>query len=246
MTSFFRCIRSDSYKFRHTSMLLVHIFIPVASACMFLAYYLSVNWEISSKIRRYFELTAIAFPLIIGLICSKAIEQESQAGKFQVMLCSTKSRTTTFLSKLTILLFMGIFSTILAVGIFAIVFKTAPYSLYLKTIGVLIIGNVFIYILHLFVGLQYGSGACIGLGIAESLISVLALTGLGDGILGFFPCTWSARLCGYLVYVWQNPSTISIDTKIIKIIIIATITSLVALAFCILWFSKWEGGKCYD
>ena len=116
----------------------------------------------------------------------------------------------------------------------------------LKAAGLLIAGSVFLYILHLFVSLQFGRGASIGLGIVESLISALALTGLGDGKWYYLPCTWSARLCDYLVYSWLNPTKAFGYAEMQKGLIIAIPATIIAFVLSLLWFRNWEGRKSYD
>ncbi|MFA9465414.1 MAG: lantibiotic immunity ABC transporter MutG family permease subunit [Velocimicrobium sp.] len=247
MVTFIRCIRSDCYKFKHTSMLLIHGLIPLGTALLFLGYYSTSSWKVDIKISGFLEVLSISFPLIIGLICSKAIEQEGQAGGFQVMLCNIKSRTVAYASKLALLLLLGTCSIALAVLVFALGFKAAPGILYLKAVGILVAGNFFLYILHQFVSFQYGRGASIGLGIAESLISALALTGLGDGKWYYIPCAWSVRLNDYLVYIWVNPSSTAIgNAEIEKGLLIALLTSCIALFVSFLWFQNWEGRKTYE
>lgn len=247
MTNFIRCIRSDCYKFKHTSMLWIHILIPLILSCLFLAYYSVSPWNSTSKISAFLEAIGVGFPLIIGLISSKAVEQEGQAGSFQGMLCTIKSRALVYTSKLILLILMGTFSVILAIGVFACGFKTVSFGVYLKAAGILTAGSIFIYILHLFISLQYGRGASIGLGIGESLIAALALTGLGDGRWYYIPCTWGARLCDYLVYVLENPSTTAIaNREIEKGLLIVLFASCVAFGASVIWFRKWEGRKSYD
>lgn len=246
MSALLRCIRSDCHKFKRTSMLWIHILIPLATAALFLAYYSVSPWKTDSKISGYFELIGVAFPLMIGLVCSKAIEQEGQAGSFQTMLCGIKSRAAAYSSKLIVLLLMGALSIALAIGIFAVGFKTAPALMYLKAAGLLIAGSVFLYILHLFVSLRYGWGASIGLGIVESLISALALTGLGDGKWYYLPCTWSAHFCDDLVYSWLNPAKTFGYAEIQKCLMIAIPTTMIAYVLSLLWFRNWEGRKIYD
>lgn len=246
MPTLIRCIRSDFQKFRHTSMLWIHILIPLAAAALFIAYYSVSSWKTEAKISGYLEVIGISFPLMIGLISSKAIEQEVQAGSFQTMLCGIKSRTAVYSSKLIVMLTLGILSVAIAIGVFAVGFKTAPEIMYFKAACLLIAGSVFLYIMHLFVSLQYGRGASIGLGIAESLISALALTGLGDGRWYYIPCTWSARLCDSLVYIWLNPAKTIGYEEIQKCLIIAVPATIVAFILSLFWFRNWESRRFYE
>lgn len=243
---FLRCIRSDFYKFRHTSMFLIHLLLPLGAAAVFLAYYTVSPWKPDAKISGYFEMLGVSFPLVIGLVCSKAIEQEGQAGGFQNMLCGTKSRAAVWLSKLTVMLLLGVCSIALAAGTFAVGFKVALPSTYIKIAVLLIAGSVFLYILHLFVSLQYGRGASIGLGIMESLVSALALTGMGDRIWYYIPCTWSARFADDVVYTWLNPAKNFGISEMQKGLLFAVPATIVAMILALLWFRDWEGRKSCD
>lgn len=227
-------------------MLLIHILLPLGAAAAFLAYYTVSPWKPDAKISGYFEVIGVSFPLIIGLVCSKAIEQEGQAGSFQNMLCGIKSRAAIYLSKLIVMILMWAFSIVLAIGVFAVGFKTAPALMYGKVAILIIAGSVFLYILHLFVSLQYGRGASIGLGIVESLISALALTGLGDKAWYYIPCTWSARFGDNLMYEWLNPGKVFGYAEIQKGMMVAIPAMAIALVLSLLWFRNWEGRKTYD
>ncbi|MBW9151235.1 lantibiotic immunity ABC transporter MutG family permease subunit [Clostridium estertheticum] len=250
MIALLRCIKSDFYKLRHTSIPWIHLLIPLAGAIMFLAYYRVSSWDTVKKITGYLETLAIAFPLLIGIISGIVIEQEEQAGNFQTLLCNTKSKNTTYLSKLIVLLLLGSFSIILAVGIFALGFQTMPNIFYLKAAGALVIGNVFLYILHVFISLQFGKGASTGLGIAESLISALMITGLGDGVWRFIPSAWSVRFCDYIVFKFTYHSVNSyatqaaLDTK--QGLFIMLFALCITFAISLFWFKKWEGRKSYN
>jgi lantibiotic protection ABC transporter MutG family permease subunit len=247
MTTLIRCMYSDLKKMKHTSMLWIHILLPLGAAGLFLFYYSMSTWKVDSKISGYLEFIGISYPLIIGLICSKAMEQEGQAGNFQNMLCCIKSRAAMYTSKLIVMLLLGAVSILLAVGVFAAGFKTAPVFLYGKAAEFLVVGNIFLYILHLFVSCQYGRGASIVLGIFESMISALALTGLGDGRWYYIPCTWSARLCDYLIYIWTNPKSADIGAaQINRCVFIAAPATIAAFVFSLLWFRNWEGRKNYE
>jgi len=242
-----RCIKSDFYKLKHTSILWLHLIIPMAVVLMFWGYYASVGAPSISKVNGYIEVLAVAFPFIIGLITSMVIEQEEQAGNFQVLLCSIKSKAITYLSKLILLFLLGSFSITLAVGTFALVYKTVPPIFYLKVAVALLIGNLFLYILHIFISFQFGMGASAGLGVAGSLISALMITGLGDGRWQWIPWAWGVRLCDYITMKTAEPSfSAFISSEMHKgFLVLIPVTCLSVLA-SLFWFRKWEGRKSYD
>ncbi|MCB2314144.1 lantibiotic immunity ABC transporter MutG family permease subunit [Clostridium tagluense] len=243
MVALLRCIKSDFYKLRHTSILWIHLLIPLAGALIFLLYYHMTSKSSIMDISTYLEALAIAFPLLIGLISGIVIEQEQQAGNFQVLLTTSKLKCTTYLSKLILLLLLGFFSVALAVGTFALGFHVVPHLFYLKAAGALFIGNIVIYILHVFISIQFGKGASAGIGVSGSLISALMLTGLGDNIWHFIPWSWSGRFCDYLVFELVSHS-VALDTKQgVFIMLFALCITFVASLF---WFQKWEGRKSYE
>ncbi|MCB2309178.1 lantibiotic immunity ABC transporter MutG family permease subunit [Clostridium estertheticum] len=247
MISLIRCIKSDLYKLRHTSILWIHLVIPLAAAFIFSLYYHITSRNSVMDIKVYLEALAIAFPLLIGLISGIVIEQEEQAGNFQVMLATSKSKCTMYLSKLILLLLLGSFSIALAVGVFALGFQGVSHLFYLKAAAALVIGNAFLYILHVFISLEFGKGASTGIGIAGSLISALMLTGLGDYIWHFMPWAWSVRLCDSMVTKLDYPAfsaQIALDMQKGSVIMLFAIG--IAFFASLFWFKKWEGRKSYN
>lgn len=243
MRTFFRCVQADLLKARHTFLPLIHVFVPLGVAALFLGYYAMSNWNEASELSVYFEVIGGAFPIVIGLLCAKAADLEAEAGSFQTLLSSTVSRGTTWLGALFALLLAAAFSVALAVGTFGAGFCTAPAQLYVYAALLLIGGSVFLYILHLFVAFRFGGGASIGLGIAEMLVAFLALTGLGDGVWYYIPCTWGARLSASLVSAWADPGSAVWGFEIRKGLLTAGGFTLLALFLSLVWFSRWEGRK---
>lgn len=242
-----RCVKSDLYKLRHTSILWLHLLIPLVGAIVFLAYYSSSARGTSmSKISGYLEVLSITFPLLIGLISGMVMAQEEQAGDFQILLCGIESKFLTYLSKLMLLVLLGSFSIALSVGTFGLVFQTASPLLYLTAAGALLVGNLFLYVLHVFISLQFGMGASIGLGVAGSLVSALMLTGLGDGRWQWIPWAWAVRLVDYVVLKAMNPSLYALVSAELHN---GFLVMIVVLCFSILaslyWFENWEGRKSH-
>ena len=64
-----------------------------------------------------------------------------------------------------------------------------------------------IYLLHFFLAMRFGSGACLAAGVTQSLIAALLFTGLGDGLWMWFPCGWSGHLLLYYVK-WKTESEV--------------------------------------
>lgn len=250
-----RSIRAEFYKIRHTWLPWAYLLLPLSYAL--LAYFsckvtgLKFQ-EPGSNIEGYLELLGGVFPIIIGLITAKAADMEASSGQFQNMLSITTSRKTTMIGKTCSLLLCALFSISLAVGSFHLLYGEALAGLqgndviWVYAVVLLFCGCLFPYVFHILISFQFGSGASIGLGFVESLIAFLALTGLGDGIWYYIPCTWMARLSGSLIQMWLYPNQMVFYMEIRKCALFAAPTTLLLLLVLLGWFSRWEGRAAVD
>ena len=244
-----RLLRAELLKTKRTPFLLTHLIVPIIISGLFLAYYSYSPWNFAWKISGYFQALSCGFPIIIGLVCAMAAEQEANAGHFQGMLTATKIKIVAYLSKLILLLLFSFGAILLSFGIFSVGFiellheDTFGYQFYFIAGCILFASFAFLYILHLFVSLHFGKGASIGLGIVGSLIVALLLTGLGDGIWSFIPYGWG----GHFISLWEMKAS-GLDLSTVEIglqegIIASVCGTLFALVLSCLWFWKWEGRK---
>jgi ABC-2 type transport system permease protein len=210
MVQFFRLVRADFQKIKRSSLLWIHILVPIFIAAAFVAYYSFSPVKEVSKISGYFEVLSIGFPLIIGIVTSNALEKEEEAANFQQLL-TAECRMAGFLSKIVMLFLLELFSLFIAAGVFAAGMKFSKVdnlisaAIYGKIVLLLFSSMIFLYFLHVLCSLKFGSGASIGLGIGESLISALMLTGLGDKIWKWIPCAFGVRFSDY--YIALNANT---------------------------------------
>ncbi|WP_179032573.1 lantibiotic immunity ABC transporter MutG family permease subunit [Paenibacillus kribbensis] len=247
MISFFRYLKADMLKLRRQPMLLVHLFVPLLGISIFLAYYSFTPYLPTSKVEGYLQVLAVSLPTLIGIVCSMATDQEAAAGKFQQLLTSPV-KLLPFLSKFSLLLLLGLGSVLLAsVGFgtgFIYLLDESPYSLgfYVLAACILFSASIFIYAFHFFMSVRFGKGASIGLGIAESLLSALLLTGLGDHPWIYIPCAWASRF----VTIWVQygagsaaapPNVMQLDWGI-GYCALGTLAIMVLLG---LWIWRWEG-----
>ncbi|WP_230874899.1 lantibiotic immunity ABC transporter MutG family permease subunit [Lysinibacillus cavernae] len=242
-----RLLRVECLKIKRTPFLFTHLLVPIAISGLFLAYYSYSPWDFQGKVTAYFQGLACGLPIIIGLVCAMASEQEANAGHFQVMLATTNIKIKSFMSKLLLLLLFSFGAIFLSIAIFSIGFRELlhevdfDYSFYSTAACILFGSHVILYIFHLFVSLQFGKGASIGLGVVESLVVALLLTGLGDSIWPFLPYGWS----GHFVSLWILKSVGTDVTLLETSIHIGMMACLggIMLAFALscLWFWRWEG-----
>lgn len=213
MRTLINYIRADFIKMKHLSILVAHIAIPIGTATAFLMYYAYANWDEYSKVATYYQVLGMGFPTLIGLFCAMLAEQELSAGNFQNILSALK-RPIAFFSKLLVLILFGMGAVLLASVMFGMGYffllgqQYIRYSLYIEAAFMMMGSNIFLYILHMFLALRFNKGVTIGLGVVESLLSALFLTGLGDGIWIFVPAAWANRFI--TIFLLQRISTYDI------------------------------------
>ena len=150
----------------------------------------------------------------------------------------------TYIGKLSFLMICAFGATFLALGTFAALYRDAPASLYLKAGILLLITMLPIYLIHLFVGMSFGKGASMGLGIAGSLIAALMITGLGDATWKYIPWAWGVRAMDYTVLAWDSPQLYAqVKTDFFSGMIISVCCTVCLLIASLVWFHGWEGGK---
>ncbi|ERI94116.1 putative antibiotic ABC transporter protein MutG [Clostridiales bacterium oral taxon 876 str. F0540] len=249
MIAFFRLVMADFQKIRRSSILWIHVVIPVLTIINFLSYYSFSKASTFGKVSGYMEMLSIAFPILIGVITSAAVEQESSSGGFQELLMS-KHKLMSFFSKFFMLLLLAFTALLAAVGGFALGFKYLlnqnifEPAFYMNMIIILFGSVIFLYLMHTMCSFIFGAGASIGLGIAESLIAALMLTGLGEGIWRYIPCSWGGRLCNYYMLIETNRKEAFIFMKEFQNgNLICFITTVILIIISLIWFNRFEGRR---
>lgn len=249
MTDFIRCLRSDSIKLKRLPIQLAHILIPICLAGLFLFYYSFTSWNDVGKVSAYLQVIGIGFPFLIGLFSVLLAEQEQGAGNYQEMLAFPK-RLPVFFSKLLLLIGWGAFSSLLACLLFGIGSRyvleeqVVGILFYVKMAFILIGSSVSLYTLHLYLAFYFNKAISIGVGITESLVSALFLTGMGDGIWSYVPCSWSSRFVTYALTMEIEKGPLEPGCKVaIYLCVIITIISFVLYG---IWACRWEGQSSSD
>lgn len=242
MVSVLRCLKAEYEKSKHSKLLFIHWIIPFLCAVIFAGYYHISIWEKFVKISTYLETLAVAFPFLTGIIVGMAVQIENQAGHFQLMLGTIPSRTAAYIGKLGFLILNALMGTFLALGVFAVLYRETPVVLCMKT-GVLLVETMIpIYMIHLMIGMEFGKGASMGVGIVGSLISALMMTGLGDVVWKYIPWAWGVRAMEYLVLSWNKPYIYKqIKQDFFCGMAVCIVCTGVLLIVSLLWFRNWEG-----
>lgn len=243
----FRCLKAECLKCRHSALYYIHLVVPIIGALIFAAYYQGVSWSATEKVTAYLEILAVAFPFLIGIIVGLVIQTEAQAGGFQVMLGMIPSRVASYIGKICFLVICALVAVILALGVFAGIYREAPLDIYCKAGVLLLFTALPIYLLHMLVGMHYGKGASMGLGIVGSLVAALMITGMGDAIWNYVPWAWGVRAMDYIVLAWDKPDLYAqIQWDFMRGMWITFVVICCLLAISLLWFGRWEGQKGND
>ncbi len=244
-----RIIKSEFYRLKHTAIIWVHLILPIVYATFyfFLAKTTGIkNFPKEDVIEIFLVLLSVIFPIIIGAITAKVSDLEMNAGNFQVMLSSTKSRTKAYICKLIVLMMGSLFSTAISVIIFGMLFKNQRIIDYFIEMMLVFVGTLGIYIINLWVSIAIGAGASLGLGFFGTLLAGLSMTVLGDKIWYFIPYSWPSRLSlTYLVGNKLSNSSI-IKGELLKFSFIAILIVVVLLLISTIWFNKWDGKPYMD
>ena len=233
-------IRSELYKIKHTWLAWAHIVIPIAYSLLFYGAAKTTGlkyFEENDIVQTYFVLLGAAMPIIFSFITSKVVDMEISAGKFQVLLSTTKSRTKAYIGKLIVLEIGFVLSLTLSVTIFAILTGYQNISDWLVEFFLIFINSISLYMIHLWVSILLNSGASIGLGFLETMIALLSMTVIGDSIWYFIPCTWSSRLPAS--YIMMSNSFFYKELRLWDFA--AFIITLALFISSIIWFNKWDG-----
>lgn len=237
-----RLVRCELKKMRHSLLLLLHLVVPFLGALVFLFYYHISAWSGEAKVDAYMQVLAVSFPFLIGLICPMSIQAEEE-GKLQTFFMLASRKYEALLAKWFALLFMGAVSTTLTIGLFALGYpivvgeNPVSASYYIAAGLVIWASQGVIYLIHLFLSLQFGKSVSIGAAILGTVLSAIMLTGLGEGRWFYIPYGWGGRLYSYLVLY-------SVENTKGYIICSGMAVAIIAMVFC--WFQRFEGRKCQE
>lgn len=166
---------------------------------------------------------------------------EMSAGKYQVLLSTTKSRSKAYIGKLLVLELGFVISLALAIIIFAVLTGYQNMLDWLIEFFLILISSLSLYMIHLWVSIVLSNGASIGLGFLETMIALLSMTVIGDNIWYFIPCTWTSRLPAMYI-IMRKVSDLSYFYKELRIwSFVALFVILILFISSIIWFNKWDG-----
>lgn len=250
MSECYRLCRAEGIKLRHTILFWLHLILPAGGCLLFLSYYSFAPQDEIQQISAFLQAIGIAYPLAAGVACARSVELE-EGNHFQTFLGTASRKTNALLAKWAVLQGMGLLAVLAAVFLFAGGYHwalgksglTAQHYL-LSCLG-LWLGSIPLYAEHLFLNLRFSKSVSMGVGVAQFLLAALFLTGLGDGLWQFFPCTWSARgTMEILSRSLQGGAGNGDDGQVA-----AGVCALLLGLLCVImltWFQFYEGRQCND
>lgn len=198
-------IKAELLKYQRTALLWMHLGIPVLGAVLFLFYGRISGIGAWRKISLYVETLSIVFPAVSAIVCALAAEQEKRAGNLYHVLCMPGGKWKGMGVKYLVLCGLGFAALVLALGLYGagaaagVIQPAGSIRLYLYLAGILMLSQFVLYAWHLVLAFQFTNGVCIGIGITESLLAALLMTGLGDGIWYWIPCSWGGHFAEYFI-----------------------------------------------
>lgn len=241
------CLKADFYKQKRSVLWFLHILLPLGLVGLFLLYMRITNKQTISYVELYLEVLGFSFSFVIAIICGMVAQQEKEAGNFYVLLCIAQKRTHTFISKMILLFFMEAISIGIAILPLSFFFLKGSMHVWIWICISFFFANIFLYLQHFMISLRYGFGISAFIGIVESLVAALFLTGLGDHIWYVFPCSWSARMGVYVLRFFEKPAIKeAILKELFKQIGIGSVFVIVLLGISILWYNNWQGNQSVE
>lgn len=228
-------LHADLLKMKRMPVIAAHLLIPVITSVSFLLYDSFSGWDRYTQMAAFFQTIGAGFPALAGIFTAGVMEQERSAGCFQNLLAFPQKRVG-FLSKLILLLILGLFSVLLTAVLFGIGFGCVGKCV----VAALIMwcGGIPIYIWQMILAFWLGAGVSVGAGILSGLVSALMLTGLGDHIWKYIFVSWTGRMpYAYLQVVSGSGAAGGKETEIW---FYGTFT-VCSMAVYLLWVSCWEG-----
>lgn len=247
MREFARQLRSDRYRMRHSFLFSAHLLIPAAGIILYLLYMMihkSDGWD---HFTTYVTLVAMAYPAVTGVVTAMFTDRESRAGRMQNMLASP-SRCRVLLAGISMLLLYGLLAVAVTLAGFVLLLLCTGYG---KVVGagelaglvfILWAANVPLYLVHFFLGIKFGEGVTIGAGVAETVISGVMLTGLGEGVWYVWWPSYGMRFSALFLSSGRvEPDWIS--QEVCRGGICGLVISVLFLWGIAIWFSRFEGRK---
>ena len=114
------------------------------------------------------------------------------------------------------------------------------------------IPNLMLYAIHIFLFLRFGKNLSVFAGICGTLLAMVFLTGLGDGIWKYVPRCMGTRASNLVILDAGAKASNDFVSRQLYLQdfkgfpISCFVETIFILIFFFLWIQKWEGRKVYE
>lgn len=229
----------------------IHIIAPVLGAAILLGYFHLRRFSTQEQFVDYYVLMLSMYPFMISLAVNMVFKKEEENNFSNIL--SAPKRENAVLAKLLLLSMMGMIAELFIIGLFeGIAGNCASIKCLFCIFLIVMFSNIMIYIFHSFLFLCFGSSMNLFGGICETVMSMVALTGLGDAWWNYMPFSMGARGANVL-YLIEAPYTQKIleirpalqdEIKTLTFMIIVEL--MIANLVFFTWIKRWEGRKTFE
>jgi len=244
MIEYYRYLKSEFYKLRHSGFFLVHLLFTICGVALMMCYSQISGSDEVNKLMAFVQVFAIAYPFAISIVCQIVSDQEMHAGHFQNIL-TRPSRVKALFAKFTWLLISGLMSIIIGTILFGTFFSTVigvkiSLGFFVVIPITLWLSNIFLYGIHIFFAFRFGRNLGIGMGAVGSLLSALLQTGLGEGIWYVIPYGLGIRISEKIVSDFFKIPMLKLSEIQLGIFSSIVWTSVI-IVVVFLWFKRYNG-----
>lgn len=214
--TYLRALRSELSKELRSPLAALHAACALAAGVACGAYFAYAVWDPSLGVDACVQFLGAMMPLMAGIVCGIAIDEERRAGRLANLL-AVPSRGTAVAAKLSALFLMGATALAAALALIAGILAAAgrlalaPQTLVLAWAGTAL-GSFPLYLAFLAIALRFGRNAAIAVGAAGLVLAFFSVGGLAHGlvtgelvaltsfgVLTDEPFAWSAHLGSLVV-----------------------------------------------
>lgn len=265
--TFARALRSEAMRLLRSPLAPVHLVCALVGGAACGAYFATAAWNPALGADAYAQLLGALMPLMAGIVCGLAVDEERRAGRL-ANLTAVPARRAAIAAKLAILWLAGVAALALAMGLFGGVLAAAgrlglgAWPLAAALAG-LAAGSLPLYVLFLALALRFGRNVAIGVGAVGLIAAFFAVGGLAHGLMtgeltgaaetgafGWVPFAWAVRLgsLGVEAGIAQMPGADpvalgQVAAAALRTGVACAVLALAAAVALAVWFDRFEDGR---
>lgn len=242
-----RVFKAENIKLKRSFLLYMHLIILLAFPILLGLYYDSRKLSITSTTMMiiFYEILAIASPIIISIVICLVFDREEKAGNFKNWLNQPYSKAKAIHSQLSYYWLWYLFEIIATTLIYYLILVSLYHITGISFLKVIVTSIVFSlcglvqYELTQTIALKWNIGGSLIMGFFGTIISLLSITSLFDLIWPVIPWAWQIRLITF----WRSDISLSLTQLTALEYICPFIMTILIIILCRNYFNKWQGRK---